>query len=209
VRYHDISFPITDRMPGFPGDPAVRVARKKKITRSNLYNVSSISLSSHSGTHVDPPLHFLPDGLPVDQLDLGILNGPVRVVEVPPNAVAVGPEAFRSLGPGDSRVLFKTANSPRWEKEGAFFDDYVALTPGAADEAVRRQVRLVGIDSLSIESMGSSTYPVHRTLLGKGILILEGLRLAGIAEGVYDLQFLPLRIAGGDGAPGRALLVER
>ena len=208
MRTIDISFPIQDRMAGFPGDPPVRVQRTKSITEGSPYNVSSLSLSSHSGTHVDPPIHFVPGGATTDQLSLDAFNGPCRVVEVPSEDPEIGPEAFRTLAPGDVRVLFRTTNSQRWKDPPEFFSDYVALSPAGAAEAVRRKLRLVGIDSLSVEGMGGADYPVHHTLLGAGVLILEGLLLGKVPQGNYELRFLPLLIRGGDGGPGRALLLS-
>lgn len=209
MKIHDISLALHDHMPGFPGDPPVQVVRTRAIDAGKPYNLSAMAMSSHSGTHVDPPLHFIPDGQATDQLDLRILVGPVRVIEVPFEAKAVVPAHYAELGAAESRVLFKTSNSPRWKASQTFFEDYVALSPAAAEEAVRRQVRLVGIDSLSIEAFGSTTYPVHHTLLGKGTLVLEGLVLDDVVPGVYELIFLPLRLQGGDGGPGRAILLER
>lgn len=209
MRWWDISFPISDRMAGFPGDPEVRVIRTKTIGPESAYNVSSLSLSSHTGTHVDPPIHFVPGGASVDTLSLETMNGPCRVVDWRSSGSRVGAEAFQDLSPDDRRVLLKTRNSDRWAEGSDFFEDYVALGASGAEEAVRRRLVLVGIDSLSIEGFGSSDFPVHHRLLGAGILILEGLRLSHVPPGRYELTFLPLLIRGGDGGPGRAVLWER
>lgn len=209
MKIHDISLPVHDHMPGFPGDPPVQVVRTRSLADGKPYNLSAMAMSSHSGTHVDPPLHFIPNGTPADGLDLRVMVGPVRVIEIPLEEKAILPAHFTELGPTETRALFKTSNSPRWKAAEKFFEDYVALSPAGAEEAVRRQVRLIGVDSLSIEAFGSSTFPVHHTLLGHGTLILEGLLLDDVAPGVYELIFLPLRLQGGDGAPGRAILLER
>ncbi|MCI4355398.1 MAG: cyclase family protein, partial [Thermoplasmata archaeon] len=118
----------------------------------------------------------------------------------------VGADAFQGLPSPAQRVLFRTANSARWTAGPEFFPDYVALDLGGAEAAVARGVRLVGIDSLSIELDPAERFPVHHRLLGAGVLILEGLRLAEVPPGRYELRCLPLRILDGDGGPARAVL---
>jgi arylformamidase len=102
-------------------------------------------------------------------------------------------------------VLFKTRNSALWGRP-AFAREYVALSLASARLLVERGVKLVGIDYLSIEAFGAAGHPVHKTLLGAGVAILEGLDFRGVPPGVYELCCLPLRIAGGDGSPCRAVL---
>jgi arylformamidase len=206
MRRIDISMPLRAGMPEFPGDPGFESVSTHALSRGDPYNVSRLALSSHAGTHIDPPSHFLPKGTSVDQIDLGILNGPCQVVEVDPRRREVGPSDLPPLPAGTVRTLFRTSNSERWEKGASFFPDYVALTLPAAVNLLQRGVRLVGIDSLSVESDPEERYPVHHLLLGGGALILEGLCLAGVAGGSYGLECLPLRWAGGDGGPARAVL---
>ncbi len=202
----DISFPIRDRMPGFPGDPAVQVTPVRRLDRGDAYDLSSLAMSSHTGTHLDPPRHFIPGAVGVDRLDPVRFNGPARVVVLPPEATVVDGIQVGRIPAGTERVLFRTRNSERWDRSEAFFEDYVALDDTAAEELVRRRVGLVGLDALSIERDSTGKFPVHHTLLGGGALILEGLRLSGVPEGEYELRCLPLRIADGDGGPARALL---
>ncbi|MGI0132416.1 MAG: cyclase family protein [Thermoplasmata archaeon] len=206
MRVIDISMPVYPGMPCFPGDPAVTVQRTHSIDRGDAYNVSTVNLGTHTGTHVDPPIHFLNDGVGIDAVDLGRLNGPCWVHAVPSSARLIDAAALRDVPAGTSRLLLKTRNSARWVSEDRFFPDYVALSPDGAREALHRGVRLVGIDALSIESDTSGTFPVHHALLGEGALILEGLRLAEVAPGPYQLACLPLRLRGGDGGPARAML---
>lgn len=201
----DISMPLRSGMPTFPGDPPVRVDRVRAIARGDPYNLSALSMGSHTGTHVDPPRHFLPDAPAVDALDLGILNGPCRVLDTGASA-SVGPGELEGRVGDATRVLLRTRNSARWKAGPAFFPDYVALTPTGA-ESLPPSVRLLGIDALSVESDPDGRFPVHRFLLGRGTLILEGLCLADAAPGEYELRCLPLRIEGGDGAPVRAILL--
>lgn len=202
----DISSPLGPSTPVFPGDPAVTLTRTRAIARGDPYNLSSITMGTHAGTHVDPPVHFVAGGTPIDRIDLAALNGPCRVVEVPPSATEIDGEFVRSLPGGASRLLFRSRNSERWARSEAFFPDYVALEARAADALVARGVKLVGVDALSVENDPSGAYPVHHRLLSAGVLILEGLRLAAAPPGEYVLHCLPLRIEEGDGGPARAVL---
>jgi arylformamidase len=206
MRRIDISMPLFPGMPSFPGDLAFGSTRLRSTARGDPYNISGLSFGSHAGTHVDPPVHFVPGGAATDELDLDVLNGPCRVVQVDPRALSVGADDVTRIPPDTARVLFRTANSPRWASSLSFFPDYVGLTPAAAGALIDRNVRLVGLDSLSIENDPSGAFPVHHALLGRGVLILEGLLLADASPGEYTLECLPLRLRGGDGGPARATL---
>ena len=206
MRRIDISMPLFPGMPSFPGDPAFGCTRLRSLAQGDPYNLSGLALGSHTGTHVDPPVHFIAGGATTDQLDLAALNGPCRVVEIASGARSVSPSDVRRVPTGTDRVLFRTSNSYRWATQLTFFPDYVALTPESARVLVERKVRLVGIDALSIENDPSGTFPVHRSLLGSGTLILEGILLDGAPEGEYTLNCLPLRLREGDGGPARATL---
>ena len=185
----------------------MRVQRVRSIEAGAAYNLSSLVIGSHTGTHVDPPVHFIPGGATIDELPMEALNGPCQVIEVPTGRARIDAAVVREVPAGTARVLFRTSNSERWRASGAFFDDYVALERGAADALVAAGVRLVGLDAFSIERDPTLTFPVHHRLLGSGVLILEGLLLGDVPAGAYELRCLPLRIAHGDGGPCRALLI--
>jgi arylformamidase len=164
-----------------------------------------VVLSSHSGTHLDAPRHFFDAGLAVDAVSLHVLLGAVRVVELPGTA-HISPEDVHRLDlDGVTRLLFKTRNSALWELPG-FRPDYLAFTPDAAHYLAERPIHLVGIDYLSVDAFEASDFPVHRLLLGAGIVILEGLDLRDVPPGDYDLCALPLLLEDGDGAPARVVL---
>jgi len=190
----DISLPIGPDTPVWPGDPPVLVEPVARIEAGDPAAVSRLVLGTHTGTHVDPPAHFLPGAATVDALPLDVLVGPAVVAHLP--AAPIDRAAMESLSlPADSsRVLLQTGG------------DAGALTPDGARWLVERGVRLVGADTLSIEP-DSTDYPVHRILLGGGVVIVEGLDLSAVAPGSYQLVCLPLRIVGGDGAPARAVLI--
>lgn len=207
ARLFDISADIHPGMPSYPGDPPVTVRPTDQISRGDAYNLCELSFGTHVGTHIDPPRHFLPNGLPVDRIDLEALNGPCRVVHVPDPHHEVSTGDLKGLLHGVSRVLFQTRNSARWAQGEGFFADYVALAPETAEYLAAAKFRLVGIDSQSIEKDTTNQYPVHHTLLESGCLILEGLRLADVPPGEYELRCLPLKLRDGDGAPCRAVLL--
>ncbi len=207
MRRIDISMHLRAGMAAFPGDPEFRSVPHRSLDRGDPYNVSALAFGSHAGTHLDPPRHFFAEGTPTDRLDLEAFNGPCVVVGVDAGQKEVGPADVARVPPDARRVLFRTANSERWRSSGEFFSDYVALTPGAADALVERHVRLVGIDSLSVEADATGKFPVHHRLLGAGVLILEGLELADAPPGPYELVCLPLRLHNGDGGPARAVLL--
>jgi arylformamidase len=202
----DISMPIRPSMPTFPGDPPTAIDSLRSIALGDPYNLSVLSMGTHSGTHVDSPSHFLAGGVSIDQLDLGLLNGPCRVVSVPAGRSSVFPSDLEGVPPGTQRLLFRTANSERWERGEGYFSDFVDLSPAAAAEVLRRGVRLVGIDALSIEADPTVTFPVHRALLSQAVVILEGLVMANVRGVDHSLRCLPPRIDGGDGGPCRAIL---
>jgi arylformamidase len=206
MRRFDISMPLQPGMAAFPGDPEFVSEPTHSLSRGDAYSASRLSFGSHAGTHVDPPRHFLPDGEAVDHIDLGILNGPCLVVGVDRTRLEVGRSDLPPFPSETRRVLFRTSNSERWARDGGYFPDFVALTLSAAEELLRRGIRLVGIDALSVESDPQLRFPVHHLLLRGGALILEGLWLAEVPPGPYELECLPLRLHEGDGGPARAVL---
>jgi arylformamidase len=211
ARLIDVSLGIGPDLLTWPGDPGVAIEPTSRLARGDPANVSELRLGSHTGTHVDPPVHFL-DGRPsIDELPLELFHGEAVVADLT-GADAIGPEELESLGLPErtDRLLCRTRNSELWSRRPvAFPEDYVAVTPDGAHWLVERNVRLVGVDFLSVERDGPPDFPVHRTLLANGTIIVEGLDLSAAEPGTYTFVCLPLRIVGGDGAPARAALIER
>src|SRR5581483_2318961 len=207
MKIFDVTVPISKNLPVYPGDPPVKIERKATIGKNDAsYNLSRYSFSSHVGTHVDAPFHFIADGKTVDQLPLELLMGRARVVEV--TSPHIDEAALKEFDfTAAARVLFKTRNSYLWSKP-EFVQDYVYITPGAARVLVNEGIKLVGIDYLSVEKFGSDTYDTHLTLLGAGTLIIEGLDLREIEPGDYELICLPMKFQGGDGSPARVILKQ-
>ena len=207
----DITLPIRSGQLSWPGDPPVSVRPWFRLAAGDPADVSEVRLGSHTGTHVDPPSHFLAGGATVDRLPLDALVGPATVVDLTGRPGPIGPADLEALGlaAGTERVLMKTDNSARWpERLDTFPDDYVALSPAGAAWMVERGVRLVGADFLSVEVPDAPGHPTHVTLLSAGVVILEGLDLSAVSPGPYQLVCLPLLLAGCDGAPARAVLLE-
>ena len=202
----DISLPISPDMPVWPGDPRPELEPVASLPRHGV-QVSRLILSTHTGTHLDAPRHFIEGGATVDQLDLAALLGPCRVIEVTMHGSHITPEVLRTfnLEPA-ARILLKTENSRR-PVPPAFTPDFIALDPAAADYLLEREVRLVGIDGPSVDAWTATDFPCHRRLLAAGTLILENLRLQHVKPGTYDLIAIPLNLVGADGCPVRALLL--
>lgn len=200
-------------MPTWPGESGPTVEPLKRIARGDSSNVSLVTFGDHTGTHVDPPVHFLAGANAVDKLPIDALVGPCRVVGYgEDDHISATWLAAASIPRGTERVLFKTRNSELW-RDGAhaFKEDFIALDETAAHWLVEAGVKLVGIDYLSIEPFGSGRigHPVHHALLRAQVVIIEGLDLHDVAPGAYEIFCGPLKIAGGTGSPARVLLVER
>lgn len=212
VKIHDVSLPIGPDLLTWPGDPPIGLVPSSRIAHGDSANVSELGLGTHTGTHIDPPFHFIDGAATVDQIDLGILVGECIVADLTHCESQITPADLDKLDLQDdvARLLFKTNNSLLWRDLPVDFpESYVALTPEGAEWLVERRISLVGTDFLSIERRGSPGHPTHVKLLEAAIVIVEGLDLGDVSAGHYELVCLPLNLVGGDGAPARALLIER
>jgi arylformamidase len=211
VQIFDVSIPISPQMPVWPGDPAVQIERVASINEGDPVNLTRLSLGAHTGTHVDAPYHFFEEGLKVDQLPLSTLIGSAYVVEVYPKERTITATDLASLGlPSTAqRLLIKTDNSYLWERELLQFEsEFIHLGRDAARWIVKRGIKLIGVDYLSVDSFDSGDKVVHHTLLEAGVVIIEGLNLSHVAQGIYQLYCLPLKIVDSDGAPARVVLIK-
>jgi arylformamidase len=209
MRLYDITVPVENGMPVWPGDPAVRLDRVASIAQGAHANVSSLSCGVHVGTHVDAPVHFL-DGAPsVEAMPLDALIGRAFVADLR-RATRIDAEALDKarIPPRVQRILFRTRNSEFWRRgEKTFQTGFVAVDASGAEWLVRRKVRLVGVDYLSVAPYKDSR-PTHQILLGAGVVILEGVDLSRVPSGAYQLYCLPMKLVGSDGAPARAVLAK-
>ncbi|MGE5429845.1 MAG: cyclase family protein [Syntrophomonadaceae bacterium] len=201
----EVSAPVRSGMQHWPGEPDVLIYKIASISEGKDANVSGLSMSAHTGTHMDAPYHFINDGKDISQVPFDVLIGPALVIDVKnPKCVDLQDIRDSDIRQG-ARVLFKTANSDKEWFNMDFSTGYTGLSARAAEYLAEREVQLVGIDFLSIGTYKEDE-DVHRTLLGKGIWIIEGLYLKDIPEGSYEMICLPLRLIGSDGAPARAVL---
>ena len=205
-RFLDVSVPLAPGIPTYPGNPEFELQPIKRIAQGDSSNVSRMILGTHSGTHVDAPLHFF-DGRPgVDAMALELLIGRVRVIDLPHRG-GITEEHLAAAGlREDLRVLLRTPNSALWNTTDGFHTDYTYLTEGAAKFLVGQGVKVVGVDYLSVEQYKKAGAPAHKALLGNGVIIIEGLNLSEAEAGQYEMYCLPLRVAGADGAPARVVL---
>jgi arylformamidase len=201
----DVSVPLVAGMPAYPGNPVFELQPVKRIADGGSSNVSRLVLGTHTGTHLDAPKHFIDDGLTVDALSLDLLIGRARVVEIAKRG-GIGAEELAGAGlREDIRVLLKTSNSALWN-DAHFHQEYTYITEEGARYLVEQGVKVIGVDYLSVEQYKKAGAPAHRALLSQGVVIIEGLNLSEAEPGMYEMYCLPLRIAGGDGAPARVIL---
>jgi arylformamidase len=207
TRIYDISTPIRNGGVVYPGNPEIRIEPQQAISRGAGANVSSVALGSHTGTHVDAAKHFFDGGQTVDQIPLERFIGPAVLLAFGDDVMSVGAADLQQHDIGShTRVLLKTRNSSLLARSD-FVKDYTFLAPDGAAYLVEHGVELVGIDYYSIEQFHSGHHRTHLTLLERDTVIVEGLDLSEPTPGEYQLICLPLRLAGLDGAPARAVLV--
>jgi arylformamidase len=209
LSWIDVSVPLSSGMVHWPGDPEPSFERISEIAQGATANVTMCRMTAHTGTHMDAPCHFLDGQGGIDRFPLELASGTARVIEIP-DASSIGGAQLESknIQIGE-RVLFKTRNSSRrWDNQD-FNTGFVAVDASGARFLADRRVPLVGVDYLSVGLFQGDGVETHQVLLTAGIWILEGLNLAAVSEGEYELICLPLRIAGCDGSPARAILRKK
>jgi len=179
----------------------------KTISEGASSNLSEIAMGSHTGTHVDAPGHFVDRAATIDRVPLDILVGPARVVDMTGREVIRKEDLRKANLEGVERLLFKTDNSKLWA-DAQFHEKFTYIEPQAAKYVVDLAVRLVGVDYLSVEKPHTKTHPTHHAFLDSGVVIIEGLNLAEVQAGEYDLICLPLKVVGAEAAPARVILRE-
>jgi arylformamidase len=209
LHIYDVSIPLVNGGLVYPGNPPISITPQQSISQGAGANVSRLDFGSHTGTHVDAPKHFFDDGAGVDTIPLELLMGPARLIAFGEAVTSIGEAELAAHDlTGVTRLLLKTRNS-KWLASASteFHKDYTYVAPDGAEYLAKLGVRLVGVDYLSIEQFHSGHHRTHRTLLEKGIVIVEGLLLHEPPAGDYHFRCLPLRLVGLDGAPARAVLV--
>ncbi len=193
----DVTREIAPGMTVYPGDTVPRFDRKD----FGQYVITDLLLSTHSGTHIDAPAHYLKSGTTIEKIPLEALVGECMVIDVSASDGEILPEGIADRMAGVERVLLRTG----YRDNGQFNPDYKSPGLGAARLFTGLNVRCLGTDAPSIEKFGGSG-EVHRELLGKGVAIIEFLDLGGVPEGVYLMVALPLKLGGLDGSPARVIL---
>lgn len=207
MTIHDISVPLQNGMHFWEGDPEPNISRIEAHERGDAWTTSHLSFAAHIGTHIDAPLHRIRGGNTVDKLDLQTLLGRAYVVDLMQveTEITASDLIARNVPSDVKRLLFKTRNGDLWAREG-FQKNFVALSADGAEWVVERGIKLVGMDYLSADVFLTDTAPAHDTLLNASVVIVEGMMLQHVAAGWYTLICLPIKIAGADGAPARAIL---
>lgn len=204
MKLIDISLPIHPKMPIYPGNQLTEFTPIVKPSGSRL---TTVTIDSHAGTHIDGPSHSLASGGPVSEFPLDRFYGPCRVLDLLHVSELITADDLKekSIQPGE-RILFKTTNSTRGYDQ--FYENWVALSSDGAAYLAQCDVALVGIDWFGIKQKGAPDNGAHTALLEKGIPILEGIDLTKADEGEYILSAFPIAYQGTDGAPARAVLIK-
>ncbi len=204
----DLSPTLSPDLPVWPGDPAVRIIRLASVADGDAFSLTELALSAHTGTHVDAPAHYLPDGAGVDTMPLDALVGPALVIDTgDADPITAATLAALDIPNSTERLLFRTRNSARGLMHSPdFHTDFVAIAADGARWLVERGVKLVGMDYFSVAPYDHLA-PTHRILLEAGVVIVEGLNLIDVTPGPYQFVCLPLKLKDADGAPARAILI--
>ncbi len=204
MEIFDISKTLEEGLAVWPGDPEFRLNQVLRIKEGHSSNVLAINLGTHTGTHIDAPLHVDDSGSDVTGISILPFIGPARVVAISSEKCIEASDLFPLDWQGVERVLFKTRASGIPEY---FFDrDFAYLSEEASEFLAKQKILLVGTDAPSVDPFGSTELRSHKVLIGGGTAILEGIRLGNIPDGDYNLVCLPLKLAGADGSPVRAIL---
>lgn len=219
-KWIDISLPLRHHMLTFPDAPAPQVIRLRDANKGDNTTTSDLHFVTHTGTHIDAPLHFIRNGNTIDKMPLETAIGPARVIEIKDTkSIQIEELAAYNIQKGE-RILFKTLNSSTVYNSDNFSFQYVHIVPEAAKYLVERGVRLVGFDyivpavwetekdypSKSEYVARSGIHQIHRIFLGNNVYILEGINLSGVKPGQYELIALPIRLEDGDAGLTRAIL---
>jgi arylformamidase len=225
TEWHDITLPLNKEIPippaippqpGQPPPPEVNIPlatvyRFFDVDKGDKVTMSRIEMTSHDGTHIDAPLHFIPGGTTIDAMPIETTIGPCRVIEIKDDTSVTVKELKPHKIKAGERILFKTKNSPHVWAVRQYAGKSVTISLEAARYLAEKKIRLVGIDYISIASADpmENVSDVHKAFLGNGIFILEALNLTGIKPGKYELICLPLRIEKGDAGPCRVILRKK
>lgn len=206
MKIYDISLTLSPESIRWVTSQPLELIERKRMSRGDTNNSSSVHTSVHAGTHVDAPFHFVPDGQTIESLPLETFIGPARVCAVQAGSHITAADVRKADLGSEIRVLFKTRNSMLLQK-GVYDPGFAPFSVDAAEALAALGVKLVGLDYLSAAN-ATEQVPVHRAFLDRGVILLEGVDLSAVPPGRYELFCPPVKLAGSDGAPCRAVLRE-
>ena len=201
----DISQELRPGMFVYPGDPRFASRAACSFSRGDVCEVSELTIGSHCGTHIDAPLHMIPGGDGLETMPLDLFYGPCRVLTLPVAVVSEKMLMEQDIKEGE-RILLRTDPKGDYRHAGRF--NPAVLSVRAAQYLVQKRIRLLGIDAPTVENMELCDGEIHRMLMNAGIAIVEGLCLENATKEHYTLSALPLRLAGENGSPCRAVLIQ-
>lgn len=212
MKIWDISRTLSDKLAEWPGDEPFHFRLTKTLAEGQSVNLGAIGMSVHNGTHADAQFHFDGKGESIEKASLEIYLGRAVVVDLT-EAFSQSKEkqliTIEDLQPHaeeiaeTSRLLIKTG---RWSNSAVFPDQIPVIAADIAAWLQKNGVKLLGLDLPSVDEIDSKSLQNHHALARNGIVIIESLDLSNVSPGIYNLAALPLKIAGGDGAPMRAVL---
>jgi arylformamidase len=213
MKIHDITLSIEPGMLVWPGDPPVALRQVSSIQNGADSNVSQLRMSVHTGTHIDAPKHFIDSGDTIDQIPVEKLLGDVLVLRFNDEITTLSKQTLLSHPQSGQfgkfkKILFHTHNSSIYrDYPSTFQTDYVGIDTSGAEYLAQFNFDLIGVDYLSIAPF-HDTHKPHEILLSNGVVLLEGIDLSSISEGIYQLFCMPLNLKGSEGAPARVILIE-
>lgn len=206
MKIIDISWPISDEMTTYKNKDNVLI-QSTKTYEADVVRETTLTIHSHTGTHIDAPSHFIKDGLSIDQLDPLCCSGSAQVIDMTRVSDCITKDDLITITiKSDHIILFKTKNSAL-SPTASFNYNFIYVDASAASYLAEQSIRAVGIDYLGIER-NQPQHETHLTFMQHNIPIIEGLRLQDVQAGIYTLWCLPIKIPGLDGAPARALLIQ-
>ena len=200
----DITRPINPTIAVWPGDTPFTLDAIARICDGASVNLTTWHMSAHTGTHADAEFHFADDGRSIDQMPLDRYVGRAQVISIGRSSGGILPVDLLSVPITTERILFRTTSSALADDQWP--SDFVTLTPDVIDWLADRDVILIGLDSPSVDAFDSKLLPSHHRLRARGMANLEGLALANVPDGEYELIAMPLRVIGACASPVRAVL---
>lgn len=202
-NYYDLTAEISEKTAVFPGDPEYKIQTVCSLENGNTFKLCHMHFGNHTGTHIDFPAHVLKDGKTSSDFFIDHFIGSGIIIKVPDTELSIT-KNFISQQPilHNDIVFFKTANS-KISKQATFTNNYVYIESDAAEELLKKQVKIVGIDYISVDKYENEELPVHKSLLSNEVLIVEGLELNNAPIGRCEIFIMPLNILNMDGLPAR------